>query len=102
MKLISHARALWRALTARLVPHWRALWRAWSIRLNGIGLLILGWFAIDPVGVLAVWNMMPAAVHQIIPAQVVSILGAILFALSMIARLVRQPKLKEKIDAEEK
>lgn len=86
----------------KLIPHWRAMWRAWSVRLNAIGLAILTWFAIDPVSLLAVWNMMPAAVHQIIPAQVASILGAILFALSMIARLVRQPKMKEKIDATEK
>ena len=83
----------------KLIPHWRAMWRAWSVRLNAIGLAIQTWFAIDPVSLLAVWNMMPAAVHQIIPAQVASILGALLFALSMIARLVRQPKMKEKIDA---
>lgn len=80
----------------KLIPHWRAMWRAWSVRLNAIGLAILTWFAIDPVSLLAVWNMMPAAVHQIIPAQVASILGAILFALSMLARVVRQPKLEEK------
>lgn len=86
----------------KLIPHWRAMWRAWSVRLNAIGLAILTWFAIDPVSLLAVWNMMPAAVHQIIPAQVASILGAILFALSMLARVVRQPKLKEKIDDEAK
>lgn len=86
----------------KLLPHWRAMWRAWSVRLNAIGLAILTWFAIDPVSLLAVWNMMPAAVHQVIPAQVASILGALLFGLSMLARLVRQPKMQEKIDAAEK
>lgn len=82
-----------------LLPHWRELWRSWSVRLNALGLAILGWFAIDPVSLLAVWNMMPAAVRDLIPEQLVSGLGAILFLLAMLARLVRQPKLREKIDA---
>ena len=86
----------------QILPHWRAMWRAWSVRLNAVGLAILAWFAVDPVSLLAVWNMMPAAVHDLIPAQILSILGALLFALSLIARLVRQPKLQEKIDAAQK
>lgn len=83
----------------KIIPHWRVLWRAWSVRLNAIGLAILAWFAVDPVSLLAVWNMMPAAVHEIFPAQLASILGAILFALSLMAKFVRQPKMQDKIDA---
>lgn len=86
----------------KLIPHWRAMWRAWSVRLNAVGVFILGWFAFDPVSLLAVWNMMPAPVRDLIPAQMLSILGALLFALSLLARLVRQPKMQEKIDAAEK
>jgi hypothetical protein len=82
-----------------LLPHWRELWRSWSVRLNALGLAVLGWFAIDPVSLLSVWNMMPPAVRDLIPEQLVSGLGAVLFLLAMIARLVRQPKLREKIDA---
>lgn len=83
----------------KLLPHWRVLWRSWSVRLNALGLAILAWFAFDPVSLLAVWNMMPAAVRDIIPQQFLSVIGAALFALSMIARLVKQPKMQEKIDA---
>lgn len=83
----------------KLIPHWRTMWRSWSVRLNAVGLALLSWFAVDPVSLLAVWNMMPAGVRDLIPTQIVSILGAVLFALSMIARLVRQPKLQEKLDA---
>lgn len=86
----------------KLLPHWRELWRSWSVRLNALGLAILGWFAIDPVSLLAVWNMMPAGVHDLFPSQIISVLGAVLFGLSMLARLVRQPKLREKIDASAK
>lgn len=83
----------------KLVPHWRVLWRSWSVRLNALGVLVLGWIAIDPVSLLAVWNMMPAPVRDLIPEQFLSTIGAVLFGLSMLARLVRQPKMQEKIDA---
>lgn len=86
----------------KLIPHWRAMWRAWSVRLNALGLAILAWFAVDPVSLLAVWNMMPAAIHDLIPTQVLSIIGALLFALSLVAKFVRQPKMQEKIDAAQK
>lgn len=74
-------------------------WKLWSIRLNAIGLAILGWVSFDPVGVLSVWNMMPHAVTQAFPPSALKYVGMTLFALSMIARLVRQPKL-EKPNAE--
>lgn len=80
----------------KLIPNWKSMWRAWSVRLNALGLTILAWFALDPVSLLAVWNMMPPAVHDIIPTQFLSGVGAILFALSMIARLVKQPKMEAK------
>lgn len=86
-------------MNLKLLPHWRVLWRSWSVRLNALGLAILAWFAFDPVSLLAVWNMMPAAVRDLIPQQFLSVIGAALFALSMIARLVKQPKMQEKIDA---
>ena len=88
-------------MNLKLLPHWRVLWRSWSVRLNALGLAILAWFAFDPVSLLAVWNMMPAAVRDLIPQQFLSVIGAGLFALSMIARLVKQPKMQEKIDAAE-
>lgn len=83
----------------KLIPQWRTYWRSWSVRLNAIGLALLGWIAIDPVSLLAVWNMMPAAVRDLVPAQFLSLIGAALFALSMLARVVRQPKLEEKVNA---
>lgn len=83
----------------RIIPDWRLMWRAWSVRLNALGLALLGWFAVDPVSVLAVWNMMPAAVRDLVPSQIVSITGAVLFGFAFFAKFVRQPKLEEKRDA---
>lgn len=78
MKLIEGAR------------HW---WRFWSVRFNALGLAILGWVQFDPIGALAVWNMMPAPVRAVLPQNVVTIVGALMFALSLLARLVVQPAL---------
>lgn len=83
-------------LRARLIPDLRHAWRMWSVRLNAVGLAVLAWVQIDPVSVLAVWNMMPPAVRAHLPAHFVLPVASTLFALSLLARLVRQPKLEEK------
>lgn len=77
-----------------LVDGWRSAWRWWSVRLNALGLLVLSWVQFDPVGALAVWNMMPHPVRMVLPSNFVMLAGLGLFALSMIARMVKQPKLQ--------
>lgn len=84
-----------KAIKVRLVDGWRQAWRWWSVRLNAIGLIILSWVQFDPVGALGVWNMMPHPVRMVLPSNFVMLAGLVLFALSMIARLVKQPKLHE-------
>lgn len=78
----------------QLIDDARQWWRLWSVRLNAIGLAILAWVQFDPVSVLAVWNMMPLDVRAALPPTTVRIVGLALVALAMIARLVKQPKLK--------
>jgi hypothetical protein len=82
-----------------LVPEACEWWKLWSLRLNAIGLAIIAWVQFDPVSVLSVWNMMPANVRHVLPVEIVTAIGLALFVLSMIARLVKQPKL-EKNNAE--
>lgn len=77
-----------------LIENARQFWRFWSVRFNALGIAILGWVQFDPVGALAVWNMMPAPVRQVLPSNLLTIIGIALFALSILARLVAQPKLK--------
>lgn len=78
----------------KLIEDWASKWwRLWSVRLNAIGLAILGWVQFDPVGAVAVWNMMPLDVRRVLPPNIVMLIGLALFGLSMIARLVQQPKL---------
>lgn len=83
----------------KLVPEWKLLWRAWSVRINALGLAIIGWVQFDPVGALGVWNMLPANVRELLPTHLLGAVSMTLFGLSMIAKLVHQPKLREKIDA---
>lgn len=78
-----------------LIDDCKKWWKLWSIRLNALGLLILGYIQFDPVGALSVWNMMPGPVQAYIPRGAITVLGMALFALSMLARLVHQPKLEK-------
>jgi hypothetical protein len=73
-----------------LVDDARNWWRWWSMRLNALGLAILAWVQIDPVSVLYVWAMMPEEVKAILPPRFLVFVGLGLFALSMIARVVKQ------------
>lgn len=82
-------------IKARLIPEARAWWKFWSMRFNAIGLAILGWVQFDPVGALSVFNMMPASVRQAMPPQLMTGIAFFFFALAMIARLVKQPKLEK-------
>jgi hypothetical protein len=83
----------------KLIEDWaRKWWRLWSVRLNAIGLGILGWVQFDPVGAIAVWNMMPPDVRRVLPPNIVTLIGLALFGLSMLARVVAQPKLERKPD----
>lgn len=79
----------------QLIAECREWWKLWSIRLNGLGLFLMSWVQFDPVSALAVWNMMPGPVRTTLPAWLVASIGGFLFAFSMIARLVVQPKLEK-------
>jgi hypothetical protein len=79
----------------KLIEEARQWWRMWSQRINAFGLLILSYIAIDPVSVLVVWNMMPPEVRTRAPITLVASIGAVLFGLAMLARMVRQPKLEK-------
>lgn len=80
----------------KLIDDCRHWWRLWSLRLNALGLAILGYVQFDPIGALAVWNMLPFEVRRVLPPNFLTIVGMVLFALSMLARLVRQPRLERR------
>jgi hypothetical protein len=79
-------------LDKHLVSEARDWWKLWSIRLNAVGAAILAWVTFDPVSVLAVWNMMPASLREVIPANAFQFAALVLFGLGMLARFIKQPK----------
>jgi len=86
-------------IKARLVPEAREWWMLYSTRFNAIGAALLAWVTFDPVSVLGVWNMMPANLRQIVPPDVFQIIALILFALGMLGRFVKQPKVTAHVEA---
>jgi hypothetical protein len=83
----------------KLIPHWRAMWRAWSVRLNAVGLVIMGWVFFDPSAALFLLNSMPLAVQRLLPGNIITLLSVLFYAAAILARIVKQPKLEAKTDA---
>ena len=81
----------------RLIDDWATRWwRLWSVRLNAIGLALTAWMWFDPGAVLYIVNIMPPSVRAALPPNADLVIGGTFFALAMLARLVKQPKLDRK------
>lgn len=78
----------------RLIDHWKVAWRLWSIRFNALGLAFLSF---DFVGAMHVWNMLPPDLRAVVPQRFLSVIGAVLFVLSMISRIIKQPNVEKRI-----
>lgn len=63
--------------------------RYWTVRIQLVCQALAAWLTIDPTGLLAVWNMMPGPVRTFLPANVVQVVGAVLFVLSWVTMLAR-------------
>lgn len=77
----------------------RDWWRWWSVRIQMACAFITGFMWFEPSILLNVWNMMPRPVRALLPDNLFTALGAVLFALSLagvLARTTRQPKLDAK------
>lgn len=82
----------------RLIEHWRTyLKRAWSLRLGALALFftLLDW--LNRAGLLNIWVMMPPEVRAALPPWITQAIGAVLFGAALAARVIKQPKLEEKI-----
>ncbi|MHB9878307.1 DUF7940 domain-containing protein [Pacificimonas sp. ICDLI1SI03] len=77
-----------------LIDNWRQALRFWSVRLNAVGALIMGLVFWSPDAVLILWNMLPDAVADRLPQHIVTMVGAVLFAVAILARVVDQEKVK--------
>lgn len=81
----------------KFIESWKSGWRWWSVKLNAIGLFIMGFLWFDPTAVLYVVNLMPPGVRHALPGNLDVIIGGLFFGLAMISRLIAQPKTRRKI-----
>jgi len=76
-----------------LVEDWRKYWRFWSVQLAAVGTVITGIFVAFPDAALSAWAILPHELKSSIPPQYMPLIGVVVFALSIVARLVKQKNL---------
>lgn len=79
-----------------LIEDWRDFWRFWSVRLAAVGTAITGLLVAFPDAALAAWAILPHELKSSIPPQYMPLIGVVVFALSIVARLIRQDSLRDK------
>jgi hypothetical protein len=72
----------------------KQFFKFWSVRIDMIALAFSGWFLAFPDSALTVWNMFPQDLKTAIPDGWVRVISVGLLVLSLIARSIRQNKLK--------
>lgn len=76
-----------------LIPDWKKAWRFWSMRLAALGTAITSLLILWPDAALQAWNLLPQDLKSVLPERMVPIIGVGIFILSMVARVINQPKL---------
>jgi hypothetical protein len=79
----------------QLIPTWRSFWRFWSVRFTFLGGALLTLVTTFPDAALQAWLMLPQDMKQYIPVHYLQIVSVGLLMLSIVARLVKQPKVAE-------
>lgn len=79
----------------QLIPTWRSFWRFWSVRFTFLGGVLLTLVTSFPDAALQAWLMLPQDLKQFIPPHYLQIVSVGLLLLSILARLITQPKVAE-------
>lgn len=84
----------------RLIHNWRDGWRFWSVRLQALGLVLLGLVEAFPHVVYQAWAMLPPAMQERVDENIIRWAAYVTLAISIVARLIRQDKLhgKERVN----
>lgn len=82
------------ALKPQLVTHWRLVLRQWSFWLGVVGTALTSALLAFPDLALQVWLMMPDDLKRTIPERYTPFIGVGIFALSLIAKFIKQAKLE--------
>lgn len=79
-----------------LVEDWRDWWRWWSMRLFAAGSAVVTYFVANPDTAFSVWYNLPEELKDSIPPHYLPLVGVVLLAAGMVARMLDQPKLDRK------
>lgn len=82
----------------RLIPYWKSAWRFVSIQIGIIASIGTAWLIASPDAILHAWLFLPGDLKSVIPPRFIPMIGVGLFVVSMLARIVHQPKTQEKIE----
>lgn len=82
----------------QLISGWRSAWRFASVQLALFGSFICSLAVAFPDAILFAWNHVPPDLKTAIPPRFLPLIGVALFALSIFARIVHQPKASAKIE----
>lgn len=82
----------------KLVPYWKSAWRFVSVQLGVVATLLTGFLIGFPEAALHVWSVMPQELKSTIPPSYMPLIGAGFMALSVLGRIIHQPKTAEKIE----
>ena len=77
-----------------LIEDWKTAHKLWSVRLSAFGAMLLSFVAMFPADALWLWNVMPGEVRSLMPENFAIVVGALVFALSVISRIVKQNEYK--------
>lgn len=79
-----------------LINDWHLFFKFWSVRLDMIGAAFLAIILAFPDAALYVWVQFPPDLKALIPVEWTPYISLGLLLASMVARAIKQPKLKAK------
>lgn len=79
----------------QLIVEWKKVLRFWSVQLAIVGSALTALLIAVPDAAIYVWGMLPADLKALIPENYTPLIGVGVFALSVIARVIKQTKLSK-------
>lgn len=77
-----------------LIPNWKQSWKFWSVRFGILGTVLASIALAAPEAVLYAWAALPEDIKSHMPPAVIKWMGIGIMSLSVISRLIKQPKLE--------
>jgi lysozyme family protein len=76
---------------------WLRAWPLWSVRMSAIGAILTAIAAAAPDTLLQIWNGLPDEVRNLFPEQLAHLIPTLLFAATIIVRLIPQKPKTERL-----